>query len=197
MNPRRGGRLGHLSSPPDRRFVFLGQMEREMNTCLWIGRLTFLSLLTVGTAAAHESAGNPLADNVRTANDRFKDVAAAIAEGYAPIPCASGVEGGAMGIHYVNGAYLRDDAIDIARPEAVMYEPKADGTLELVAVEYITHKGPANLQGHLFSFTGAPNRYGLDPFYELHVWAWRPNPTGTFADMNPDISCDAVTAEGQ
>jgi hypothetical protein len=98
-----------------------------------------------------------------------------------------------MGIHYVNGDYLKDDVLDIARPEAVMYEPMPDGSLALVAVEYITFKGPASLQGHLFNFIGAPNRYGLDPFYELHVWAWKPNPAGTFADMNPDVSCDAVS----
>ena len=40
------------------------------------------------------------------------------------------------------------------------------------------------------NFNGAPNRYGLGPFYELHVWAWKPNPHGTFADMNPNVSCD-------
>ena len=56
-------------------------------------------------------------------------------------------------------------------------------------------QGPAALDGHLFSFTGAPNRYGLDPFYELHVWAWKQNPTGTFADMNPNVSCDAVESQ--
>ena len=118
----------------------------------------------------------------------------ALKEGYAPIPCVSGVEGGAMGIHYVNGAQLTDAAIDIAHPEAVMYEPQPDGSLELVAVEYITMKGPANLGGQLFAFNGAPNRYGLDPFYELHVWAWRDNPKGTFADMNPNVSCAAAQA---
>jgi hypothetical protein len=139
---------------------------------------------------------NPLADAVRSANDRFKDVAAATAEGYAPIPCASAATGnGAMGIHYVNANYLKDDAVDVAKPEAVMYEPKADGTLELIAVEYITSKGPASLGGQLFSFNSAPNRYGLGPFYELHVWAWKANPTGTFADNNPDVSCEAAKAE--
>ena len=99
-----------------------------------------------------------------------------------------------MGIHYVNGDYIADASVDIGKPEAVMYEPQADGSLALVAVEYITHEGPAQLDGHLFSFVGAPNRYGLDPFYELHVWAWRDNPTGTFADMNPKVSCDAAPA---
>lgn len=148
--------------------------------------------LTAGCASALAASSNPLADKVRSANARFQDVAAALDEGYAPIPCASGAEGGAMGIHYVNAAYLKDDAVDLARPEAVMYEPKADGSLELVAVEYITAKGPAALEDHLFSFTGAPNRYGLGPFYELHVWAWKANPRGTFADMNPDVSCDAA-----
>ncbi|UWU28652.1 hypothetical protein N2600_01345 [Rhizobium sp. WSM1274] len=148
-------------------------------------------------AAAPETGPNPLADKVRAANSRFLDVKAATSEGYVPIPCASGITGGAMGIHYVNGQYLKDDKIDLARPEAVMYEPMADGTLKLIAVEYITSKGPAALDGHLFNFNSAPNRYGLGEFYELHVWAWKGNPTGTFADMNPKVSCDPTTAPSQ
>lgn len=161
-----------------------------MHTYRWLRGLALATTLAAGTAAA--LADNPLADSVRQANDRFQDVAVATAEGYAPIACASGAGGGAMGIHYVNAAYLGDDAVDMAKPEAVMYEPMPDGTLKLIAVEYITLKGPAELAGHLFSFSNAPNRYGLPPFYELHVWAWKPNPAGTFADMNPNVSCDAV-----
>ncbi|WP_208760322.1 hypothetical protein [Mesorhizobium intechi] len=154
-------------------------------------------------AQAHQEAveavsgPNPLAEKVRAANSRFLDVKAATAEGYAPIPCASGISGGAMGIHYVNGQYLKDEKIDIARPEAVMYEPMADGTLRLVAVEYITSKGPASLEGQLFNFNSAPNRYGLGEFYELHVWAWKGNPAGTFADMNPKVSCEHTMAPSQ
>lgn len=158
-------------------------------------QLAFVSLFCTVTSAAAAGGSTPVADKVRAANERFHDVSAAVAEGYAPIPCASGQNGGAMGIHYVNGEYLKDEMVDIARPEAVMYEPMPDGSLQLVAVEYIAFKGPASLEGHLFNFVGAPNRYGLDPFYELHVWAWKPNPTGTFADMNPDVSCDAARHE--
>lgn len=165
-----------------------------MNSLRWVQGLALLSVFAAGAALAVEGGPNPLADSVRMANDRFKDVSVAVSEGYAPIPCTSGIDGGAMGIHYVNGDYLKDDAIDLARPEAVMYEPSADGKLTLIGVEYITSKGPAALGGHLFSFSNAPNRYGLGPFYELHVWAWKANPTGTFADMNPDVSCDAATA---
>jgi hypothetical protein len=162
-----------------------------MKAVRWAGTLALAISLAAGAAAAAES-GNPLADHVRAANARFTNVAAAVAEGYAPIPCVSGIDGGAMGVHYVNGTYMKDQTIDIARPQAVMYEPTADGKLALVGVEYISFKGPASLDGHLFAFNGAPNRYGLDPFYELHVWAWRTNPHGTFTDMNPNVTCDHV-----
>jgi hypothetical protein len=100
------------------------------------------------------------------------------------------MDGGAMGIHYVNGKLLGAGAVELGHPQAVMYEPMPDGRLTLIAVEYITTKGPASLEGQLFNFIGAPNRYGLDPFYELHVWAWKGNPRGAFADMNPYVTCE-------
>ena len=167
-----------------------------MSAVLWARSLALLSLFAVGTASAADgSSNNPLAEHVRAANSRFKDVKVAVAEGYAPIPCTSGVDGGAMGVHYVNGEYLKDEVPDIKRPQAVMYEPLPDGKMELVAVEYIAPKGPASLEGQLFSFTGAPNRYGLGPFYELHVWAWKANPRGAFADMNPNVTCEHAHAK--
>jgi hypothetical protein len=171
-----------------------------MNVVAWVRGLALLSLFAVGVVgreAGADSAREPLVDQVRAANDRFKDVSAAVAEGYAPIPCASGVDGGAMGVHYVNATYLKDAAVDIKRPQAVMYEPTPDGKMALVAVEYIAFKGPASLGGQLFNFIGAPNRYGLDPFYELHVWAWKANPRGPFADMNPNVTCAHATAHGK
>ena len=102
-----------------------------------------------------------------------------------------------MGIHYGNAGYMKDNPIDIARPQAVMYEPMPDGKLSLVAIEYVAFTGPAALEGHLFNFVSEPNRYGLDKFYELHVWAWKPNSAGNFADNNPNVTCDAMKAEAQ
>jgi hypothetical protein len=165
--------------------------RRILSAVSWTRCLALLSLFVTAPAAAADN--NPLADHVRAANDRFRDVSVAVAEGYAPIPCASGVDGGAMGVHYVK-ASLIGESVDLKQPQAVMYEPKAGGKMELIAVEYITTKGPAELEGQLFNFNGSPNRYGLPPFYELHVWAWKGNPRGAFADMNPAVSCEHAHA---
>ena len=164
-----------------------------MNALHWA--IALASLAVVAPASVHANTSSPLVAHARAANDRFADPTVAVSEGYAPIPCASGQQGGAMGIHYVNGSYLKDGVIDIAKPEAVMYEPMPDGSLQLVTVEYISFEGPVALEGHLFNFNGAPNRYGLDPFYELHVWSWKTNPSGHFADNNPNVSCDAAKPE--
>ena len=77
----------------------------------------------------------------------------------------------------------------------------AGGRLRLLGVEYIVPKAdwdaanpaPPALLGQQFAFIDSPNRFGLDPFYELHVWAWRENPRGTFVDFNPRVSCDGFT----
>lgn len=156
----------------------------------WVVTVVSLASIASGVVAQQQQHGVTLVDKVRAANDRFKDASVAASEGYVAIPCASGVDGGAMGVHYVSETLLKADTIDIAHPQAVMYEPGADGKMTLIAVEYITSKGPAQLQGHLFNFMGAPNRYGLGPFYELHVWAWKQNPRGAFADMNPNVTCE-------
>jgi hypothetical protein len=166
-----------------------------MNAVPWARSLALLSLFAVETAVAADGSRNLLAKHVRAANDRFKDVSVAVSEGYAPIPCASGIDGGAMGVHYVNAKLLGADVIDIRRPQAVMYEPMSNGDMALIAVEYITSKGPASLEGQLFNFNNAPNRYGLGAFDELHVWAWKANPHGTFADMNPKVTCEHASVK--
>ena len=163
-----------------------------MRAFRWAGGLALLSLFAIGAALATDLA--PLVNHVRTANGRFQDVSVAVSEGYTPIPCASGIDGGAMGIHYVNSKLIEANVIDIEHPQAVMYQPMPGGKMMLIAVEYITSKGPAALEGQLFNFTGSPNRYGLGPFYELHVWAWKANPHGAFADMNPQVTCEHAPA---
>jgi len=135
----------------------------------------------------------PLVEKVREATSQFRDVRMALAVGYAPGPCVSGPNGGAMGIHYVNETFLDDQPPVVDQPEALIYEPLPGGRLRLVGVEYITLAGPAVLEGHLLNYKSANNRYGLPEFWELHVWAWKHNPNGNFADWNPRVTCNAAT----
>jgi hypothetical protein len=171
-----------------------------MSAVSWARILAFLSLavaaavVQVGKAKA---AGEIVVEHVRAATDRFKDVAAAAAEGYAASGCVSSLEGGAMGVRYVNEVYLMDRVVDINRPQAVLYEPLPDGKLALVAVQYMTFVGPASLEGQSFGFVGVPNNYDLQAFYELPVWAWKANPHGAFAEMNPNVSCEHAGGVGE
>jgi hypothetical protein len=82
----------------------------------------------------------------------------------------------------------------LACQRAVLGEPR-----RLVGVEYIMdaatwladhNNTPPMLEGQAFQFVGSPNRYGIPPFFELHVWAWRKNPNGTFVDWNNKESCE-------
>lgn len=136
---------------------------------------------------------SPLVQKVRKATERFRDINVAIAEGYAAGPCVSGPNRGAMGVHLIDETLLTKE-VDAETPEALIYEPSPDGRMRLVGVEIITlasdwvNEVPV-LDGHLLHYVGAPNRYGIPAFYEIHVWAWRNNPDGTFADWNPRVSC--------
>lgn len=173
-----------------------------------VGMVLLLALAVTAVALAgslHQAAASQkLVDIVRTSTEQYRNVNAAEAAGYGLFHgCVSGAQEGAMGIHMVNGDLVGDGALDATRPEALLYEFK-DGRMSLLGVEYVViaeawdanHDGPPVLEGQLFNFVGSPNRYGIPAFYELHVWAWRSNTAGLFADFNPKVSCRDYTAAG-
>jgi hypothetical protein len=136
--------------------------------------------------------------------EAFTDPAAAEAAGYGLPPegplheCISSLDDtGAMGLHYINGDLVGDTVLDAAAPEALVYEPAADGSLELVAVEYVVFAEAWDAEndmapmlfGEMFMLVDEPNRYELPAFYALHAWIWKDNPSGTFASFNPDVTC--------
>ena len=114
----------------------------------------------------------------------------------AGITCIAQPGEGTMGEHYLNGALL-DAEVKATEPELLVYEPDASGRRRLVALEYLvfqadwdaTHSEPPSLFGEEFMLTPEGNRYGLPPFYALHAWIWKFNPSGTFAMWNPRVSC--------
>jgi hypothetical protein len=136
---------------------------------------------------------------VRAGTKQYINVNNATAAGYGPfLGCVAGTDHGAMGVHYVNGTLLGNLTLDPSQPQALIYEPN-DGKMTLVGVEFILDSAswlaannniPPVLDGQVFNFVGAPNRFAINSFFELHVWAWRDNPQGSFVDWNNGVTCD-------
>lgn len=131
---------------------------------------------------------------VRSATASFHnfDKAAAAGYGTAITDCAEQLPDGAQGIHYANPALIGDGTVSLLEPEILTYEPQANGRLRLVGVEYIVFleiegiptPQPADLFGQQFHANTAAG------VWALHVWIWRHNPSGMFADWNPNVSCE-------
>ena len=182
-----------------------------------------------GTAVAADEnvpgPGEPTLAEVRQATERFRDVNVALAEGYIRDPfdiCDSAeIMGrpaslGAMGIHFFRPDLLGITAppsprvngvgtyIDFRKPSILIYEPQADGSLELVAVENLVFAAAWKAAGHAEppSFHGVPydsmmddpgtaidEAHMFEPHFDRHVWIYRDNPNGVFAQFNPTVSC--------
>lgn len=107
--------------------------------------------------------------------------------------CMTSAAGG-MGFHYGNMRYIADGVARADQPELLLFEPRSNGGMKLVAVEYIV---PYELHAR----DAAPPMLFDQPFKQvdafgvwgLHVWVWQGNPSGTFADWNPNVNCDNTT----
>ena len=163
--------------------------------------LTILLPLGMLPAAWANGDSTPLIDKVHSATAQYTDINVALAQGWATAtPCVSGPDAGAMGVHLVLPSRISSGILNAEQPEALIYEPMANGAMRLVGVEFIVlasvwaSHNPAGsvpaLDGNLLNYIAAPNRYGLPAFYELHVWAWELNPKGSYADWNTHVTCD-------
>lgn len=123
---------------------------------------------------------------------------------------------GAMGIHYLRPDLLQPTSgpgervfgtglhTDFRTPSILIYEPQEDGRLRLVAVENLVWVAAWEAAGN----TGRPSFHGVEwdymaddpstpideahnfePHYDRHVWLYRRNPNGMFAQFNPKVSC--------
>jgi hypothetical protein len=149
--------------------------------------------VVVGLTSTTVSAGNGGRSDVATARQAtasLHSVAHAEAAGYAStldsLGCFENPGVGGMGLHYLR-ADLLDDEVDVAEPEALVYEMRSNGDLKLVGHEYIvpvdawTDAEPPMLFGQEF------HQHPVLPLYVLHAWVWRPNPDGMFVDWNPKV----------
>lgn len=123
---------------------------------------------------------------------------------------------GVMGIHFFRPDLLGITApanprvngngrhTDFRRPSVLIYEPQQNGTLELVAVENLVFIQAWEAAGNTErpSFAGVPydrmvddpatpidEAHMFEPHYDRHVWIYRENPRGIFAQFNPNATC--------
>jgi hypothetical protein len=163
-------------------------------------------------------------DQLRTSLEKYRDVNVALADGYFSPDnhCVSAAgeglppELGAMGIHYIHPELLQITATeprvdgtgthtDWARPGILIYEPQADGSLELVAVENLVFEEAWNTSGntqplvlngrgwdHMVDDPATPGdeAHGFTAHLDQHVWLFRENPSGMLMPFNASVTCD-------
>jgi hypothetical protein len=163
-------------------------------------------------------------DALRARVEKYQDVNVALADGYINPDnhCVSAAgeglppELGAMGIHFIHPALLQitgteprvdgtSTYTDWTQPSILIYEPQADGTLELVAVENLVFEaawqaaGNAEvpvLNGRTWDHmaddpnTAGDEAHGFMPHMDQHVWLFRENPAGTLMPFNASVTCE-------
>lgn len=178
----------------------------------------------VGAAVAVTAPKEPSLAEVKAATERFRDVRTALAEGYIRDP-ANGCDTadmmgkpaalGAMGVHYYRPDLLGVTAppnprvdgtgtyTDFRKPAILIYEPQADGSMALVAVENLVfqkawhakHKDKPKFHGLAYDTmqddpaTAIDEAHNFAPHYDRHVWIYRDNPNGVFTPFNPKVTC--------
>jgi hypothetical protein len=135
-------------------------------------------------------------DEARASASAYVSLDAARADGYEQLfECVAHAEHGSMGVHYIHPGRAGDGRLVLTEPDVLMYEPQKDGSLQLVAVEYIVFekdwRGEAmpEMFGRALARRTTVGPHEVDPFYQVHVWHWRHNPAGLFADHNPYVTC--------
>jgi len=149
---------------------------------------------------------SPELEKTRSALEKYRDPILAVHDGYlSTLGCiefpAAGVPGevpykaGGMGIHFLNGQLIGQE-LDPLRPQVLIYEPDGD-KLRLVAAEwFVPLSTGVKERPRIFGrpFDGPmEGHHPLMPaamtHYDLHVWLWKPNPSGIFSPTNPDLKC--------
>lgn len=161
--------------------------------------LTLIGCATDLSEHEHEVKIEGELKSLRASHARYNDIANAIADGYvlgyngAAAGCVFHPTMGAMGYHYFRYDKMEDPTIDEEDPEVLVYHMR-DGELKLGAVEWVVPKALWEAAGntlppvihehhtmHIINFT-------LN-WYIAHAWIFVNNPSGTYADWNPDVHC--------
>lgn len=177
-----------------------------------------LALAACGLDASGRGA-DPSIEEIRAATEKYRDVEVALADGYVrdpldicetPAQLGAPADAGVMGVHYLHPDLLQigpdgtrldvsGTHTDFLRPAVLVYEPQADGSLELVAVENLVLEEAWEAEGNRRPPTFAGEEYAYMPddpgkvirgHYDRHLWIFRENPNGIDAQYNPAATCD-------
>ncbi|MGK7313619.1 MAG: hypothetical protein ACN0LA_15500 [Candidatus Longimicrobiales bacterium M2_2A_002] len=201
-----------------------------MRHTLLTGVIALAALAAAAPPAAAQARAIPTAelDAIEAATERYRDLEVAIADGYVlPMKmCVRSVDEGqpaqlgAMGLHFVRpdrlGITAEAPRVDgngthtsFMSPSVLIYQPMADGSMKLVAIENLVwakawheagNTAPPSFHGYDYYYmhdnpeTEVDEAHGFEPHYELHFWLYEENPAGMFAPWNPRVSCDAYGA---
>jgi len=181
------------------------------------------ALLVAVPARADDTAA--AVEKMRAATEKYKDVEVALADGYIRDPanhCFTAemagmpADMGVMGVHYFRPDLLAVTATDPKvdgnstytdwdAPSILIYEPQADGSLELISVENLVflksweaagNTAPPVLLGRTWDrmvddpATEADEAHGFAPHYDQHVWLFRDNPAGVLEPFNTNATCE-------
>lgn len=145
-------------------------------------------------------------EEVRQALEKYRDPYRAVHDLYlSTVGCIEYPEGGeegemgydpgAMGVHFINPQLL-DGKVDPEKPEVLIYDREQDGSLRLVAAEWMVPKQAADERPSLLGMEFDGPMAGHEPLmpaglhhYDLHVWLWTENPAGLSAPTNPAMEC--------
>jgi hypothetical protein len=171
--------------------------------------LATVAAATLTIACAHQAPatfGAPLTPEVqdlvavvRAATTRFRSLDSAAAAGYARTVarCYIMEHHGAMGYHHVNRSYV-DSVLDPEHPEILLYERAADSSYRLTAIEFIVPYRLWPAESDSIPTVRGQRLHRVDEVsvWGLHLWLWKENPAGLFADWNPTVSCPPGTPNG-
>jgi len=134
---------------------------------------------------------------LRDATRPFRDLDSAVAAGYprTVTDCIIHEHHGAMGYHHLNRD-LADGVVDVEHPEMLLYERLPNGVYRLNGVEFIVPYRFWSRDSTPPEVLGQRMKHEDNfKYWYMHVWAWRPNRDGLFADFNPDVQCPASASK--
>lgn len=149
-------------------------------------------ILSTQLAMASSASEAKVLATLRRATAPYHNLDHAIADGFVLVhPCEARPGEGPVGLLYANFDRVGDGVIDPELPDGLIYEPRANGDLRLVGVEFaVPYQDPIQPPPQFLGATFQPeDEFGV---FGLHVWVWRHNPDGMFAVTNPNVSCDAA-----